>query len=506
MQNVNTGWSQPQQQVTQGFVEKAVLCRAPGYQTMYRRPLSANMGRTAQLTLAEIGQSTGGFDKMALAPVAATMLMPSTSVESIAGIDNGWSSERCILNLKVVHSVNHDGSMKLVQYLTGYTNHMGMAMAANQQVVIDPNMWVYFNNSLIYQEARYMDGNGVMQTRITPVDATQLIIGMPSDAQTGTKDITVRPSDVYSAINSRTLLEQANQYDTNNGGHSRIGAMYDTRVQFTSGMPYKKSSRENLSPAGYLSRLLSSANDIRVQNAGAYTDATTTSGQIQSSLSEGYLSNDSTLSALLERTGMAENRYVTWNELRTLYPNIDSVVVKAGMESSQVQGAVGGTQSATFDAGNYSVIMANTIYNTASSIMMDMMISTVQLAGNNMSAGCATTGMVAGDFVTNVTFLRPFIDGSLDYMLAEGFKQRLVSEFLIGFTRQNHVPIAFNIKMSMFGESIIDISYNNEPSVRYVYPAFCDSLYTPIITSNQLHLNTLATETRAFNNTVLRQL
>lgn len=506
MSSINTGWSQPQQQVTQGYVEKAVLCRAPGYQTMFRRPLSPNLGRTAAMTLGEIGQSTGGFDKMALAPVAATMLMPATSVESVAAIDNGWQSERCILNLKVVHSVNHDGSMKLVQYLTGYTNHMGMALAANQQVVVDPNMWIYFNNSLIYQEARYMNGSGIMETRITPVDATQLIIGMPSDAQTGVKDLTVRPSDVYSAINARTLLEQSGQYDALNGGNSRVGAVYDTRVQFTAGMPYKKSSRENLSPAGYLSRLLSTANDVRVQNAGSYADATTVSGQIQSGLSEGYLSNDSTLSAMLERTGMAENRYITWNELRSLYPNLDSVVVKAGMESTQVQGAVGGTQSAGFDGGGYSVIMANTIYNTASSIMMDMMISTVQLAGNNMSAGNVTTGMVGGDFVTNVTFLRPFIDGALDYMLAEGFKQRLISEFLIGFTRQNHVPIAFNIKMSMFGESIIDISYNNEQSVRYVYPAFCDSLYTPIITSNQMHLNTLASETRALNNTILRQL
>ena len=490
---------------SQGYVEKAVLCRTPGYASMYRRPYLPNLSQDARVVLGEVGANTG-WSAAAIAPVAATMLLPQIQTESQAFIANGWDSERCVCNLKIVHGTNESGTVKYVQYLTGYTNHMGMIKHPNGLIVVDPNMEVYFNNSLIYQETVYTNGMGISQVSIVPVDASQLVMGNAAASMYDPRDYSLRPADVYSTINSSILMETTNRYDNSRGTQPATANLYDSRVQFQQGTPFKKSSRSNLSPSNYLSKLLTTAADVALQNAGIPTDPGEVSTQIQSGLAEGYITSDQTLRAMLDRTGLAENRFVRWGELIQLYPNLESVVVKAGMDSAQVQGAVGMTGSADFAAASYSCVLAHTLYNTATSIMMEDMISTIHISGNNMSATNITTGINAGDFMLNTTYAESFIDGRPVELICEGFKSRLVAELLVGFTRHNHVPIAFNIAMSMFGESVVDISYNNEMMERYPFPAFADSAFTPILTANRTNLMTLASETRALNSSLLNQL
>jgi hypothetical protein len=45
-------------------------------------------------------------------------------------------------------------------------------------------------------------------------------------------------------------------------------------------------------------------------------------------------------------------------------------------------------------------------------------------------------------------------------------------------------------------ETVIDVSYNNQPKIRFVFPVFANASYTPIITGDQNTLNSIAVHTR----------
>jgi hypothetical protein len=483
-----------------GYVEKAVICRTPGYQVMQRRPYGMNVsGNTSQI----IGQMSNGIDysKERLAPIASSIILPATAAESAAMIPNAWTDERCMFILKIVHATSSSG-MKTVQYLTGYTDRQGMQPSFND-INIDPDMQLYFNMSMTYNESTILNGYGQKVTQIVPINASQLVMGN-SGGVYGMNDRTMRPEDVFSTINSSILVQQASQYDNGTGQMSNSQQMYDGRVSFQPGQPYKLSNMANLIPSNYLSRVLeSSATEamIYADAAGGRPNPADTSSSIASQLNDGYLNNDLTLDMIMNRSGLQENRWISWRDLCNLLPNIlqPGVLHKAGTEgiqTGQVQGAVGGAGSEHMMSGNYETVIANMLNNVFNALMMDMLMGDIQMNGNNMTATSHTMGMVSGNFDLKVPWATSFVDGRDAQQMSESFKIRLVREFLSGFTGHNHVPIVFNVSASLMAENVIDISYNNGPLIRYVFPCFASSSFTPILTGNTNQLNEIARHTK----------
>lgn len=488
----------------EAYVEKAVICRTPAYQDMYRRPYNMNIGNdTSQI----IGNMSAGvdFSRERLAPIAASVIAPQTHVENICAMPSGWGNERCLFILKIVHgNVNNVGVSKRCQYLTGYTDRMGMLMSNNtiNDVLLDPQMRLFFNTSMIFNETTHIDGYGQKQVTAQPLMASQLVMGQFGGVH-GQNDRTLRPEDVYSAINVGLMIQNNNQYDQANGGGSgQISQLYDGRTAFQPGQPYKLSQLNNLIPSNYLSKVIQSAATEQITLGGHPTNPVDTSNQIATHLNEGYLSNDMTLQHVLERTGLRENNSITYHELKTLLPNIEypGVMVKAGMEginTGVVEGAVGGAGSEYHNGANYKSVIAAMLNNVVTALMMDLMVGSVYMTGNNMTVADHTTGMMSGQFSLQTPFATSFVDGRDAMQLCESLKIRLIREFLTSFTGHNHVPLGFTIQASLMAETVIDVSYNNEPKTRFVFPVFANASYTPIVTGDQNHLNNIAVHTRA---------
>ncbi|AHI60395.1 hypothetical protein RAY_244 [Erwinia phage vB_EamM_RAY] len=486
----------------EGYVEKAAICRTPAYQDMYRRPYSMNI---SQDTASVIGNMSAGVDysRERLAPIAASVIAPQTYVESVCNVPEGWGSERCLFILKIVHGRPGDqGLNKRVQYLTGYTSHMGMMpsqMRAND-VVVDDNMRLFFNTSMLFNETSHIDGYGRKLVTAMPLMASQLVMGQHGGVH-GHNDRTLRPEDVYSAINVGQLIQQNNQYDQSRGTNGPIGQLYDGRTAFQPGQPYKLSQLNNLVPSNYLSKVLTGAATEQLTLGGQRANPADTSNQIATGLNEGYLSNDLTLQHILDRTGLRENCSITFGELRRILPNIDApgILTKAGMEgvgTGQVAGAVGGAGSEHHQGSNYETVIANMLNNVTTALMMDLMIGEIHCNGGNMTVADVATGTMSGQFLLNTPYATSFVDGRDAVALCESFKLRLVREFLSSFTGHNHVPIGFAIHASLMAETVIDVSYNNQPKIRFVFPVFANASYTPIITGDQNTLNSIAVHTR----------
>lgn len=484
-----------------GYVEKGVMCRTAQYHAQYKRPLNANFGQNVS-TLAEI---TAGLDfsKERLAPVAATSLTMATQTEGEAQIIGGWNQERCLFALKIVHQSNEAGTMRTVQYLMGYTDFMGIAhgqygIVQGGILPIDPNMRLFFNSSVMYQESRHMNGYGVMETVITPLEVAQLLTGQQGSMY-GTSTYTMRPEDVYSMIHSQELVGSVNRYSQNNGQPGQQANIQDGRVMFQAGQPIKKSSRSNLIPSNYLSKILTNSSNIAQTYLGEYAPPQDTANRISSSLHEGYLGNDQTLSLFLAQTGLAENRSITYGELCRLFPNADSVIGRAGVESQKVQGAQG-MQSEYMHGADWSLIIAQMLQNVVTALMMECSLNRIVIAGDNYTRTDVSQGIMGGTFILNAPWGGSFIDGKPTELACEQVKHRLISEFLSGFSGHNYVPIGFSIQVNLYGECVVDISYNHQPTTRYVTPMFGDSLFSPVLTDNRATLANLSTETRQLTN------
>lgn len=489
-----------------GFVEKGLILRTTTYNTMYRRPYHANFGQNVGM-MREI-TALSDFSKERLAPIAATTLMPSSKAEGEVGIANGWNTERCLFAIKIVHQTNQEGSLRLVQYLQGFTDYMGIGgggisnINVGGQLPIDPRMRLYFNSSLMFREMTMTNGYGQRQTTVTPVEACQLLTGIQGSMQ-GQSTYTMRPEDVYSMIHSQELMSSVSRYNHSAGTEPAANFIQDGRVMFQAGQPIKKSSRDNLIPSNFLSKLLTNSSNV----AQAYVSEQTPdlANKISSSLSEGYASNDHTLSMMLARTGLAENGSITYGELCNIFNNTDQVLIRSGMETQKVQGAFG-QHSEYFNGASWELLLSQMLQNVTAALLVDTAMRGITLRGDNMGGGDVTAGIIGGMFNVNVLSGSSFVDGRPIEYACESVKTRLIQEFLSGYTGHNYVPLAFTMKIDLYGECVIDISYNNGPLIKFVTPMFGDSLFSPVLTDNRASLAHMSAETRSMTHNLLNVL
>lgn len=482
------------------YIEKGLFCRTATYNPQYNRPLHGNFGQNIPMMM-EV-TAGGNFSSERLAPIAATSLTLSTQVEKEAGIVGGWNQERCLFALKIVHQSNHAGTMRMVQYLMGYTDYMGIGgafgMITNGPLPIDPNMRLYFNSNLMFQEMTTINGFGIPEVTITPTEATQLLTGVPGSMH-GLSTYTMRPEDLYSMMHTQEMTASANRYTQAHGQAGSSVQVHDGRMMFQAGQPLKKSARANLIPSNYLSRLLSSTDGILATYQNEQQSNQDIANRVSASLSDGYLTNDQAISLFINRTGLMENGSITYGELCQIFPNADSVMGRAGMEAQKVQGSWG-SDSEYMNGGDWPVIVAQMLQNVVTALMMDNSLSKIHLTGNNFTGTDHSRGIVAGQFIMNTLGAESFIDGKPIEFACEQIKARLFNEFLIGFTGHQHVPLAFDISVNLAGECVVHISYAGQPMARYVTPMFGDSLFSPILTDNRATLAGLSAETRAMTH------
>lgn len=481
------------------FVEKGMFCRTATYNPQYIRPLHGNFGQNVPM-LMEV-TAGGDFSRERLAPIAATSLTLSTQIEKEAPILGGWNQERCLFALKIVHQQNHAGTIRTVQYLMGYTDYMGIGgnfgMVTNGPLPIDPNMRLYFNSSLMFQELTTVNGHGIQETNIVPLESSQLLTGTQASLY-GPSTYTMRPEDVYSMMHTQEMVMSADRYSNANGGQRMT--VQDGRMMFQAGQPIKKSARTNLIPSHYLSKLLTNTSNIVSTYQQEQSTNQEMANRISSSLTEGYTNNDQTLSMFLSRTGLMENGSITYGELCQIFPNTDSTVARVGMESQKVQGAFG-TDSEYMHGASWELIVAQMLQNVTTALAMEASLSRVVLRGDNYTAYDPLTGLPAGHFRIEALGGESFINGKDVIYACEQIKARLITEFLSGFMGHQYVALAFTIDINMYGESSVHIAYGDSKQMtRYVTPMFSDALFSPVLTENRATLAGLSKETRSMTH------
>lgn len=497
MFNINHGASVGNNQVR--FEPNGFIAVQTGtYQAQHLRPFKSN---TNQAVVSQLRQATNDGLNLGVAAVqeiAADVISPQAMVEGEVLIPEGFTSRRFRLMCRVNESNPFVRGTTTQRVFYGYSDHCD-ASAHH----LPDDMKIYFNSETIIAEQIVPTPNGP-QTQAKILGSNQII--SPVDMVGGNNGMFARPSNflIRPEDNFNLMQTKAVAKNLETGGliDVKIDQSYDYRTMVGEGGSFKYSMRKDTSPVRYLSNSLgayqhafSEYNDS-MRDGGEFlinrgNDATETLfGEAANVCRNSSIQSNTFLGILREHAGFMEKGYVTWGNLKRLFPELsDPTVARFAMDDGRSQRKVSHLgQSQSFSGADNTAIAVSLLTQTIPSIMMDTFFRQVSFAVTNGSGPNEYVFEIhqngTSSIIRNLD-MRPYI---------QQLERRIKVDILHNITRGNQIPFRISMISDLAGESIVDISLGNDPVERYVAPTFADSLFSPVITRNQQLSNDIAND------------
>ena len=452
-------------------ITRLIFTETGTYNDAFNRPYKSDL---SPYTLSQMQEATRGgerFSAQALAGVAGQILRPSAQAEGTVSIVNGWDTRRLRFMMEIEHT--SFGGMRNVQFVSGYTDYVGVSLQSN---AIDPNMRLYLNQSIMTRQSQVMTPVG-LNSQLLVSSTDHLLTGQyaPSVRSLGASTHLMRPQDVFD-ISASTVFP-----------HVQPGTeVFDLRTTFAGTTPVRPSRRSNGSAPVYLSKVMES-NSIAMANADEDFDLSKLYNKASEQVRENLMSANAFIAALDRQTSFGEEVSVTYGELCRMQPGLDDIVVVSlnrGVTRNDVH-ARGSTEH--WHGSNNETVCATILSNSVPALMADLMLTGVAFMATNQTiggAGMHVQLLGATSFAQGLD-LSPYL---------QMFTQRLINEVLADLTMNNMMDVALTCQFDMLGETIIDISLQGQPSVRFTTPSFADAMLVPVITNNHQVLATLASD------------
>jgi hypothetical protein len=451
---------------------KSIVFRESGeYNDLANRPYVAdfdNISVNKFITLSEQGRQ---LQPKSLASMASGMLKPSTEMCGIAPIASGWGEKRFMFLMQV--EVHNDARQKGDMVISGYTDYVGATSMLSSKVNIDPNMRMFFNSKFHLKQLLEYGSRG-QQWGSSVKDATQIITRTePSDLsrrnQHGT--LSMRPEDIISR-------------GTTNDDYRVIAqrsGFRDTRGEFGN-ETLRLSSRGNSQSSIYLSKTLSALRDASDDDYLVDNENARLSGA-RAQVKENSILSDRTFEDMQDESNIMRDGFITWKELCRMNPNIDEIADVWFNDKRAEVHRVGDTER--WGGSDHETIAATIIANTLPTYMTDAMYAMIDVTMTNDQPG--------GQLETVIGALVPFVpdtDVEINYnYLMTKLEFQLFQELMFN----PEMTVTVRIRYSMYGDTRIDIQYDNENEASFVFPSFCDSVASPVVTNDVKFIDDLST-------------
>lgn len=452
-------------------ITRMIFTETGTYNDAVNRPYKTDLNPGLLGQLQEVTYGGERFSPQALAGVAGQVLRPSTEAVGAVSIVNGWDTRRLRFMMEV-ELLSFSG-IRNVQFITGYTDYVGVSLQSN---AIDPNMRLFLNQSILTRSSMITTPVG-LQNQLVVSDADHLLTGQFSPGVRSMASAThlMRPQDVFDFASSNVF-----------GMREKAAEVFDLRSTFAGSGGIKASRRSNGSAPVYLSKVMES-NMIAVSNAGEDHDLSKVWNDASTTVRESSMKANQFIAALERQTSFGEQVSVTYGELCRMQPGLDEIAVVSlnrGLARNDLhfRGSSehwGGTTNET--------ICATILSNSVPALMSDLMLTNVAFMATNQTIG--NVGMHvqilgANGFAQNLD-LTPYL---------HVFATRLKAEVLTDLTMNNMMDISMTCQFDLLGESVVEISIQGAPPIRYTTPSFADALLAPVISNNHQSLNMLAND------------
>jgi hypothetical protein len=471
-------------------IEKVILVESGTYQEQAIRPFVVD---TNQAVLSQLHDATRGGMNLgvsAVQDIASQIISPSAVTEGVAAIKEGWTSRRFrgMMRVREEHPVMRGTSTQRIFYL--YTDHCGISNIAG---AIDREMRVYFNAETVISETMQNTAHGLKRLAkvqssnqiVTPID---MMVNQAGLFNSATAHL-CRPADIFAHGQTEAICERLQASGRFNG---QINRFHDHRTMAGECGAFQYSSREDTSPVRFVSNTLGAfqhaTHEAAMLNDDNFGNSRHNNKEFLFSEAQAYTANASIhtntfLARLKESAGYMTRGFVTWGDMLNLFPELNAPgVAEFSMSNGNEKRSLNHVhQSHHFMGADPTSIAVSTLTQTIPSLMMDTFLRSVSIAMTNstfnMGGGYSPYAISINDNGTRSIMqgveMRPYI---------QEFERRLVVDVLNAITFNGNRQFAISVFSDLAGDTVVDISLDGEPSIRYVAPTFTDGLFTPVIT------------------------
>jgi hypothetical protein len=451
---------------------KSMILRESGeYNDLALRPYVADFDRTRVNQFIEHTDGGSMLQPKTLSSMAIGMLRPSTENCGIAPIASGWGERRFMFLMQV--EMYNDTRQKGDMVLTGYTDYVGgVTKMAGDKVVLDPKMKLYFNSKFHLKSLMEFGSRG-NQWGSSVRDSAQIITRTEhSDLNRGGAHgtMSMRPEDI---------IMRATTTDDYRITASKAG-FRDTRAEFN--LALKTSNRGNAQSSIYLSKSLSALRDAATDDYLTDNDVARLSAA-RGLVREPSITSDRIFEEMQMDSNIMRDGYITWRELCDMNPDVDRITDVCFNDKRSENHRRGDT--ANWGGSDNETMAATIIANTVPAFMTEAMYASIDVTMTNDVPG--------GQLETVITSLVGYVpdsDVESNYnRLLSCLERQLYQEILFN----PDMTLSVRIRYSLYGETRIMIQYDNYPEAEFVYPSFCDSVASPVMSNDVKFVDDLST-------------
>lgn len=438
---------------------KRMIIRDTGlYHQQYLRPFQAETNANV-LNFVQNHDPRTPLDANGLAAVANQFITPSWQAGAPVEIENGFGEARFRFMMEVETT---NGLYTTTELVMGYTNYKGVSNISGMTNHFDPNMEFYINSITKIRVQNNQQGNQTM----TMLANNHILTGNTVSYHAGTYQDHMRnllPSKILSNMSLR-------QFD-----HGLM--LTDTGIDVNTPL---LSNRNNGSASQYLGKLI-----------GGYQQSLTTPDY------EGGDSYRNLLNSTINRVGETPvsdmsfmtvlsgiynqmTNVFTLRDLQGLDPNVQNIIKP--LFSTTFTDYRANTDQAT--GADYGTRMALILNSAIPGIMMDYTLTSLNITATNRTINGQT--FIVADKPHS------FCGVDLSFQL-ESVKNRIVTEVLNSATFNNQIDYDLKMTCNLTGDTIIQLAINGSNiHTPYVFPTYCDALFSPMLTRNLNDVNTMA--------------
>lgn len=458
-------------------VRQLVMIETGTYDAQFRRPYETVVTPDVEQLVHERIDPKQGVVASNLAGVANRFIVPSATPEKEVQIAHGWGTRRLRFMMLVDHlSV---AGVEITLVITGYSEYFDPTMQGS----MDPDLQFFINSTMTLRRitARTAIGN---RDYYNVTDSAHVIVENHfGGIHSPDKEYRMRPADVYSTMTRIGLGAQNND-------------MNDTRTLIM-GTP-QMSNRANANTTAYAARLFDGyKNAMQMDAFGQSHDQILSTARGNSG--EQSAAQNPFMAAMNRLRGSVQGNVFTLRDLCRLDPHAmddDIAVLTVQGQATQMHpyaqaGFFNNTSSqVSWGGSNQYTQIATILGHSVPALMVESAIA-------NMIVHCTNRNEFRKpEIIVSQLLDFPAMAGTTIDMGAfvERFKWRLAHEVLNDLSFDNTMDYAFNLKLDLLGESILEISLNGDVFETFVLPSFCDALLVPVITNNDQRALTLASD------------
>lgn len=433
------------------------------YNPMYIRPYTTHVTHEAAKAITERVESTGEISASTFSGLSGNILMPAASNTGEIPIPNGWSEKRLsfILTLEATSTITGN---RLI-YVQGFTDYAGVA----HNGAIDPRMNFFINSILTVARNTIQTPMGV-QSMDRVIDSAQVINGrLFTDYSNYNQGVYgLRPYDIFVTAQVGTMTRD-------------FSTLNDTRVRLDTSSNPAKTSRKNNVPTSYLASLVDNYNKSMslAEFGGVESDIYSKAASLST---DGSVNNNDFIRAIEMYSGIPNSTFFNIGTLEAIDGNVGYVTNYVRIGNTQMVGLHSAGQTEHWGGANRETIVATLLSNAIPALMLEFMINKIAFRSTNYDiGGQMSTLLIDAKSITNLDLSKAFVM----------FKHRLENEILYDLTYGNQISYMLEMQCDVFGESRITITLDSGPTIQYATPSFCDSLITPVYTTDKNVLYTV---------------